>query len=287
MSVSDADFSESDREELEKLEKDVLDELDANQGEATPETEVTEQAPAQTEQQAAPAATQPAAPTAAAPAETPAPTETKGEPRAALRASRRAERRAQEEVARLKAENEALRQGKTVASGETDEDEVLATLEIDQPEVATVFKRLKEKVDRLEGSQAQREADPEFIPDSLPPELQDAVDEIPALLAMQNDPDQASWSLAKRTDALLTVHPKWANASQTDRLNEVARRVAAELGTQAQPTTVDHQARAREAIASAKSAGIGTLSDLRGGDDPGKQTPDYGRMSDEEVINSL
>lgn len=279
----DAEFSESERSELAKLEQEVMDGLDTEADKpllASDQGEPTDPTPA------------PQAPVAAQPETEPEGDPKQGDTRAALRAARRDAKRTRVELDKANAELEELRKrtpATNAAQAAEDEDTVLSTIEADQPEIASVIKRLTAEVKELKGGLKKQEvpSDPEFEPEVLPEEVQADVDENPALLKWQLNPDQTSWELAKKTDGLLMAHPKWKDASQADRLKEVARRVAEELGTPATPP-VDPKEAARKAIANAPGRQRETLSDLRGGNTPpsGGST-DYARMSDEEVINSL
>jgi hypothetical protein len=280
----DAEFSESERAELEKLEMEVMNGLESEADVPLLANDQGEPPEPVTEQQA---------PVAAQPATEPEGEPKQGDTRAALRAARRDAKHARTALEKANAELEELRKRTPAtdpaAQAAEDEETVLSTIEADQPEIASVIKRLTAKVKQLEGGLKQQEvpSDPEFEPEVLPEEVQADVDETPELLKWQYDADQTAWQLAKKTDGLLMSHPKWKDATQADRLKEVARRVAEEIGT---PTTppVDPKEAARKVIEGAPARQRETLSDLRGGNTPpaGGST-DYSRMSDEEVINSL
>lgn len=314
MAFSDADFSETERNELTKLENEILADLDAN-ADLTP---VNEPRPSDT---AAPDATAPnqGTPDATAPAisqpdgnsntqveqpqgtssasEEPKPT---GDVRAALRAARheaRVERRRREE---LEAEYERLRKqaGDKDITQPSDEEEALNALEIDDPVTAAIVKPLREKVQKLESmvaAQRQETAEPEFTPQSLPPETQAVIDNNPHLGLLEDwrikKELQGHWEAAKAADSLLQKLPAWADKPEAERFAEVIRRVQADMGPGPQSPTnppPDPKALAAQRIASAKEAGIETLSDLRGG--VGQTNPserDYTKMTDEQIIASL
>lgn len=281
---SNDETHEDPQKELMDLEKRLVDELDQN-ADAGPSGDVPPGDNPAEQQQEDPKPE----PEAEAPkAEThPEPEKPQGDLRQALRASRHAEKRARDEAARLAAEVEALRaKVPQEESGETER----AAIEADLPEVATVFRRMEERLARVEGAvQAPAKQDePEFVAETLPPEVQALVDDIPALLGMQNDPNQERWLAAKRMDAFLVTHPKWKDAPETDRLQEVARRIAEDFAPAKKPQAADPKAKAQERIARATGAAEPeTLSGLRGGQQPGQSSPDYSRMSDDEVIASL
>lgn len=237
---------------------------------------------------AAPAAPAPAA-TPAAPAPAPAaPQEDKGDPRAALRASRRAERAYRERLAEVEAENARLREQAGVkAPGEEVDPDVQGLID-DVPTAAPVIKKLVDRVKQLEQTAAPTAPAPApaFVPETLPPELQVAVEQVPQLEDWQHDPDQTAWRLAKRTDGVLSELPAWKDKSPAERFAEVVRRVSAELGTpkpnapppaSPKPPVIDH------------TGDPESLSDLRGGVVPTHNDgPDFSQMkSDDEILSAL
>lgn len=234
---------------------------------------------------------------AAAPA--PASTEQGGDVRGALRASRRAERQARDETARLRAELEETRKQIPAPKDDGVTDAELAELESDMPLVAKALRETRALKASLPKAPAPAPAaDPEFTPPVQPPHVQDAIDDIPDLLAMQSDPDQSAFLLAVQTDALLKQHPKWADKPLPERLAECARRVKAELGTAVpaaapQPPASPAPARrtAAAAVAQAPVAQPTTLSDIAGGAAPATEGPpdlkQIMQMSDEELAQML
>lgn len=235
--------------------------------------------------------------TAAAPA--PASTEQGGDVRGALRASRRAERQARDEAARLKAELEETRKQIPAPKDDGVTDAELAELEADMPIVAKALRETRALKASLPKAPAPAPAaDPEFTPPVQPPHVQDAIDDIPDLLAMQNDPDQSAFLLAVQTDALLKQHPKWADKPLPERLAECARRVKAELGPAApapapQPPASPAPARRSPAAAVDKAPVVPptTLSDIAGGAAPTTETApgvkQFMSMSDEDILAAL
>lgn len=285
MQNSDAEFNESERAELARIEAQAMAELEqvADQGLLSAETPPGD-APAQAD--ATPAPVEAAATQVAAPAATTAQAEApKGDPRAALRAARHAERRAREENDRLQRELEELKSKVPQAPDTTDD--VMSVVEADHPEVAQLVKGMQAKIDELTAKQApaQAPAEPEFIPESLPPEAQELVDEIPELAEWQASKDrQDYWQAAKAADRLLLTLPKWKDATAAERFTEAVRRVKADM---AQPTPIDPKTIAAQRIAATPERGIETLSDLRGGQEPTGVQPDWSRMNDDEIIASL
>jgi hypothetical protein len=228
-----------------------------------------------------------------------APAEQGGDVRGALRASRRAERQARDEAARLKAELEETRKQIPAPKDDGVTDAELAELEADMPLVAKALKETRALKASLPKAPAPTPAaDPEFIPPTQPANVQDAIDEIPDLLTMQNDPDQSAFLLAVQTDSLLRVHPKWADKPLTERLAECARRVKSELGASApapQPPASPAPAPARRApaaaVAEAPRAQPSTLSDIAGGAAPTTESApgvkQFMDMSDEDMLAAL
>ena len=273
----------TDHRELAEFESNVLAGL-------KPEAEDPVVDELQQEQNAQAAAAAPNPPPQAAKTDAKSEAE-KGDVRAALRASRHAERRERERADRLERDLEALRSAnpKEPDPAEDDISVALQRLEVDVPQAAVVIKQLAKRIEGLQTQSAAKEtpAEPEFVPDSLPAELQDAVDDVPQLLEWQTTREgQEKWALAKATDGLLFKHPAWKDKPAAERMAEVVRRVNQELA--ASPATKP-DAGQRPVIHDAPSRGIETLSDLRGGGMPiTSQGPDFQRMkSDEEVMAAL
>lgn len=317
MAFSDADFSESDRAQLVKLEQDLITELDANAGNTpggqpngeegeTHEGETTQTTTVEkTETTQTATATTAATETATTPnTETPQPAAEqpgakKGDPRAALRAARHETRIARRRAEQLEAQVRELQQQAPPKSDETDVAAVLSVLEADHPEVAAVVKPLVEKVNdllqtKLDTAQTKRVETPAFAPEVLPDDLQDVIDSTEGLEQLEtwrvSADMQEHWQAAKAADRLLLNLPRWKQASEAERLAEVIRRVNADMAAAQVPATKqpDPKEQARARIEAAPKAGIETLSDLRGGETSSTTTtPDYTRMSDEEIIASL
>ena len=284
MDQSDAEFTDDERMDLNKIEAKIIADLDANQND--------EEIPVDDQTGNDPATQQATQPPAEKPGEQQAAVEHKGDPRAALRASRRAEKRAREDAERLSArvvELEArIPADNAVAS---DEAAAMAVLEADNPDAAIIIKSLKTEVAALKAAlpttTAQAPASEEFTPPPLDHAWQVLVDEIDELSAMQLNPDQTQWEQAKRMDAYLETQPKWRGVDLVDRLREATRRVLADLPQP--PPAVDHKAKAREVIDNAPRRAIETLTDLRSGETPSTKDkkPDYRGMTDEQIIASL
>lgn len=204
--------------------------------------------------------------------------------RAQVRAARRAERHARMRADALERELQQLRaQGGQATQEGPDDDEVLAVLETDLPEAAKRFKALKSKVQELEQTKpsASQQQQAEFVPESLPAEIQDDVDEVDELADWQHDPDQARWQMAKRIDMVLEAHPKWAGKPRVERFREVARRVNQELG---EPPVQKPKPGAAPRVDDDVPE---TLTGVRGGASTRNTEPDYSRMTDEQILNSL
>lgn len=278
-------------DELDQFEKQVLSNLQPENEDPVLD-EQAETPPAST--------SEPTAPTPQKASNEPPPAtepEPQGDVRAALRASRRSERQAREHAQRLEQEREQLQQqlaelrgDKPAADPNADPD--LSALEVDVPVAAAVIKKLTSKIDSLEQRLAAptKADEPDFVPETLPADLQEAVDDIPDLLTWQTSKAyQDHWQLAKSTDAMLLRHPTWKAKPEAERLQEVARRVKADLGAPAPTPPAPAAARAAQRITNAPERGIETLSDLRGGVAPSAKQGDdfYSMKSDEEVMGAL
>lgn len=226
-------------------------------------------------------------------------TEQHGDVRGALRASRRAERQARERVDRLEAELEETRKRLPATADEGVSDAELAELDADMPIVAKALREVRAAKAATPPAPAPTpSAQPEFNPPVQTPSVQDAIDDIPDLLQMQNDPDQSAFKLAVQTDALLQKHPKWADKPMAERLAECARRVKADLGTAAPapqpPAAAPAPATTRRApaaaVAEAPRAQPTTLSDIGGGAATATVVPgvkQFMTMSDEDIMDAL
>lgn len=307
------DFSQEEQRMLDNLVKQDIEEQAAAQGAASdapgdpPETHPAA-APAPAPAAApspAPAAltTTPATdPAAALAAAAPAP-QPQGDPRAALRAARRSERTAREEADRLRQENAELR-AKVPAQVDpnTITDAELHELEQDMPVVAKAIKEVR-ALRPAEAPAPARAARQEFDPVPQPAEVQDVIDENPALLAWQNDPNQAAWKLAAQHDAVLRSSPAWTDKPMGERLAEATRRTQADLGHAAaapapapSPSAAPAPAPATQrrdpahAIKTAPRANPSTLSDIPSGSADTHAPPGLAQfmtMSDDEITDSL
>lgn len=229
-----------------------------------------------------------------------------GDLRKALRAARRSEHQVREENERLRKENEALKAAQDRAKSETElSDDEIAQLEADFPGQAAALRKLNEQVKELKAMRPAAKAasaEPEFEPPILAPALQEIVDDIPDLLDMQHDPDRTRWDMAVAADAMLFRDPAWANKSDAERLAEAARIANERAG--AKPAASAHQPSQQQSqggkpqesrldlalkrIEQAPQTQPASISDLRGGASPtSKSTPDYSRMSDDEIMSSL
>ena len=231
-----------------------------------------------------------------------------GDTRAALRAARRAEHR--ERQRRLELENQlkelqaklpAEAQAKAGAGDDDMTEAEIAELEDGyHPLVAKTARLAKKAFAALPhlsanpaaaaSGNAAAVAQTQFVPPVLPPDFQDAVDDIPDLLAWQIDPDQTLFEAAKVADEYLSRLPAWKGKSHAERFREVVKRVKQDM-----PTTAIAQAPNRtnpeDAIARAGRAQPSTLSDIGGGAgkdiNPANNLERFNRMSDEEILADL
>jgi hypothetical protein len=234
-----------------------------------------------------------------------------GNVKAALRASRRAEARAKQERDAAMAELERLQK---LVPGEAAGDASDADLEAlaqDFPGIAKVVKAQAQQINELNqrvaganpGASTQASAD--FTPPALPLDVQSVVDEIPALLDMQHNPDQSGWQLAVKYDAALRNDPDWEDASAQARFEEAARRAAAKLGPTnapapaappaargSSPTPSPQQTAQQRAAAAAAKAATRTpesLSDFGGAatEPAGSNLGRFLRMSETQIEDEL
>jgi hypothetical protein len=123
--------------------------------------------------------------------------------------------------------------------------------------------------------------------------VQEVVDDIPDLLALQHNPDQAGWQLAIGFDVALQNHPTWRDKTPTERFAEAARRAKAEIApTQATTRTEppDPEAVIKAALDKAPRRQPTSLSDFGGGaatEPEGSQLQRYAKMSDEDILTDL
>lgn len=239
-----------------------------------------------------------AAPAAAAPAPAPA---SQGDVRAALRASRHAEQQAREQARLLAEENAQLKKLVQPAAPPKLDEEVVADLKSYAPKAAEHIDRLERENAALRTRATAPAAAPApaaFRPDVFDAETQSAIDDVPELLAMQINPDQTAWKLAKRVDAVLSDLPQWQGKTEAERYVAVVAEVKRLTGNAASappaaPTPpAPPQLTAAEIAAAAAQQTPVTLGDMRGGQSPTTESPDFGRMLDdgmtpEQLINSL
>lgn len=244
-----------------------------------------------------------AATTSADPAAAPAAPAPQGDTRAALRASRHAEKRLREENQRLADELDALKKSNPAVDTRITDDE-LAQLEQDFPLQAKIVRNQRALEDRLAQQQAQAQAatSQEFEPLYYEPEIQVVIDEVPTLLAWQNDPTkQDHFARAIDYDKSLNLDPDWKDRPAVERFAEAARRAEAALAPRAQTTPsaapaaaaapaaqTDPAAVAAALAASAQASGPKGISDFRGGA-TAELTPvlNFKGMTDEQIMASL
>lgn len=264
----------------------------------------------------APAATAPSpaapAPAPAAPAPevtapvadaTPAPAPATGDVRAALRASRHEAQRLRDDARALAEENERLKKLVPAATAPKLDAAVVNDLKSYAPQAAEHLERLERENAELRTratTAAPAPATRGFVPESFDAATQSEVDDVPELLAMQYNPDQTAWKLAKRADAMLSDLPAWQGKTNAERYVAVVAEVKRLMGTPAAssppaaptpPAPPPQLTAAQIAAATAQPTPV-TLGDMRGGQPPTTEIPDFGRqldagMTPEDLINSL
>lgn len=231
----------------------------------------------------------------AAPAATPAPTpapQGAGDLRQALRASRMNEKRMRDEADQLRKQLEAAKAGKPIpeeGGGEdTISDEELADLEENYPLQAKMVRQnreLKARVEQLAPASRTADAQPGFTPPTYEPGVQMVIDQVPALIAWQYDPQaQAKFQRAVEYDTALFHDPDWKSKPDVERMAEAARRAAAAFSAAAPSDTRQDPA---AVIASAQVEGPKGLSDFRGSGPANAPQVNYRAMSDEQILSSL
>lgn len=268
MENSNAEFNADEQAMLADLEK----------GEQSPAPDAADHPAVVAEPQGqAPTAETPLVEGAAAPEQQAA---QQGDTRAALRAARRDAKRANERAAQLEQEIADLKAGKPpVATQVTDEE--LAELDENFPVAAKLAREVAALKAQLQ--QAAKDAPKDdFEPVRYDPDLQEVIDSVPDLVAWQYDPQaQASFHAAIEMDKYLNSLPEWRDKPLNERLAEVTRRVKAN----APP---GEPKRDPQAVIDALTVdGPQRIGDFKGGMQPDKSTPDYSRMTDEEILATL
>lgn len=196
-----------------------------------------------------------------------------GDLRQALRASRRAERQARERATALEAELERVRKGET---SEVDPDaftaEELAEMEESLPAVAKIARQLA-KVRPQE-----KKEEPVAVPDDP---VQDAIDDVPELLAWQSSEDSTLFESAKAMDLYVSTLPAWTGKPLAERFAHVVKRVKEDRGAAAAPDPTPEAPKTRSPS---------TLSDLGAGAAPEKTTLNLERMmkmSEDDIMTAL
>lgn len=203
-----------------------------------------------------------------------------GDTRAALRAARRDAKRAHERAAQLEQEVADLKAGKTQAATHVT-DEELAELDENFPVAAKLAREVAELKTKLQTATKAAPTD-EFEPVKYDPEVQEVIDAVPDLVNWQYDPKtQDRFHAAIEMDKYLMTLPDWQNKPLNERLVEVTRRVKADVAPG------EPKRNPQAVIDALKTDGPKRISDFKGGMQPDKSTPDYSRMSDEEIIASL
>lgn len=223
-----------------------------------------------------------------------------GDLRQALRSARRNEKSLKQQLEQVLRENAELKsklpEGMTDANGDPD----MAALEADYPAFAAVIKKQQADIAELRrssasGASGQHDGNStEFTPPVLPVEVQEVVDDIPELLAMQLNPDQTGWKLAVQYDASLRADPDWSAKPDAERFAEAARRALQKTGGAKSTPTEKDAAEAARARAAEKAAQAGrrapeSLSDFgaAGNTPEGANLSRYQRMSEEDIVADL
>lgn len=193
-----------------------------------------------------------------------------------------------QELAKARAELEALKAGKPLAKADGEDlanlsDEEISEIEADFPQLAKVARMAKLAVEKVGKSapaaaaERTQEATQQHQESDDP--VQDAIDQIPDLLAWQTDKAHADkFQRAIEHDNVLKNSPKWASKSFEERFTEAARRVREEFDLDELAPSQDQAAQqaaaqqrvqaAERAVQNATRSNPNTLSDLNGGARP-------------------
>ena len=272
MDNSSAEFNEDERAMLAALEKG---------DEPIPDAPTEPAVAAEPQGQAAPAVSAPVEGTQAAQSEPGTAAPQGGDPRAALRAARRDAKRANERAQQLEHELKDLKAGKApVAAHVTDEE--MAELEENFPVAAKLAREVANLKAKLQATTQAQPPEDSFEPVRYDPEIQEVIDSVPELVNWQFDPTQQQrFHAAIEMDKYLLTLPDWKDKPLNERLAEVTSRVKRDV------SPGEPRRNPNDVINGLPTQGAQRISDFKGGMQPDKSTPDYSRMSDEEIIASL
>jgi hypothetical protein len=218
-----------------------------------------------------------------------------------VRALRKEEERNQREIARLKAENEALRAKAPAAEAEDGEidDQTMEDLKEFSPKVARFIEKAKQSL-AAKPPPAPANEFTEFEPQPLPPEVKSLVEDNPDLFEWHQSPEHADkWEAVTNADAFLRTTPEWKGKGRESvpaRLVAAVQLVKAQHGIAApappatpappaKPTAED----ARKIIDKAAAAPL-SVDDLRGRTPPtqiSSKRAAWDQMSNDQILAGL
>lgn len=159
------------------------------------------------------------------------------------------------------------------------------------PAVGNYLKELEAQNQELAAKVAKAAPAPapaDFIARKFDKDTQAVIDSVPALFAMQYNPDQTAFKLALAEDTALRLLPAWQGKSEVEIVTEAARRAAERLGLPGTPSHTPTDAeRALAAVAAAAAPAAVALGDLGGGANPSNELPDFSKMTDADIMASL
>jgi hypothetical protein len=234
--------------------------------------------------------------------------------RAALRHSRRNEKRmadqlqaANERVRELEAQrqaggNEGANNGDRRSLDDMTQEEI-ADLRDNYPLQYAMLEELRElraKVNAPAPAPAPAAPAPapaqEWQPTSYEPQVQEVIDQVPALLRWQmNEADQPKFNMAAVFDTSLRQDPVWSQKAPAERFAEAVRLTELRMGLTPGAAPAQSPAPApaaprtdpAAAIAAAPTTSPSGISDFRGGGPGGAPALDFKQMSDEQILGSL
>lgn len=217
--------------------------------------------------------------------------------REAVKAARAGERRALRELDEVRAEVERLRKAAPAAPALPVLDEKTAEdLKEYAPSAIDAIKARDAELERLRALNAQlakqQPEKREFQPERLAADQQDAVDEVPDLVAWQHNQDQTDWNRVKEIDTYLAGHPAWKDKPMVERFAELALRRNAEKAKATTPPpkpkpTAEDAKRVIEEKAKVEPLSVG---DLRGRTPPNQvksHRNEWASKSNEQLIAEL
>lgn len=167
----------------------------------------------------------------------------------------------------------------------------------DFPALAKIEQALQKLTQKPEADpEPAKKAETSKPADTGEDDVQDAIDSIPVLAGWQAERSE-KWARAVAHDQVMRASPKWKDKPLGERFAHVAKLVAEEFDEEVEPTpqasstptkTPTTQRKDPEKVVQElRRAAPNTLSDFKGGADPGRESSNYYDMTDEEIEADL